>query len=138
MLMTSIEETKALLKKQTESYRQHLKTQVENLTDDLEGNAKKAVFIVGAVVAVVMVVRWLTPKRTKVKIISDSQQAAGDKGVAIVDQPSDNPIIAMIKSAIVSFLLGLARERIVKFLDEFNLKSEAEVQATAQAADSQS
>ena len=105
--------TKELLISKTKEYKDALQNQVSSLGDDLESTAKKSVFVLGAIVAAALVIKLLSPKRPKI-----AKDAKSDS-ITLVNEP-ESPIVSMIKSAIMTFLLNMARERIISFLEELN------------------
>ena len=86
------------------------------MSDNLESTARKAVFVIGAIVAAAIVIKALSPKTKRVKV-----SGVNGTEMMVVNQP-ENGVMAMIKGAIATFLLNLARERIVQFLEELNAR----------------
>jgi len=105
--------TKEQLISKTKEYREALQNQVTHIGEDLQGTARKAVFVIGAVIAAAAIIKILSPKRPKIA------KDAKNEALTLIQEP-ESPIISMIKSAIMTFLLNMARERIISFLDEIN------------------
>lgn len=116
---------KAALSQKSDELKKELETDISAVGDNLESTAKKAVFIVGAIVAAAFVLRLLAPKSKKVKV----NTAGGGQELMVINEP-ENGIVSMIKGAIATFLLNLAKERIMNFLEELNAR-----QAIAQEQD---
>ena len=108
---------KAALSQKSDELKRELETDISSVSDNLESTAKKAVFIVGAIVAAAFVIRLLAPKAKKVKV----NTAGGGQELMVINEP-ENGIVSMIKGAIATFLLNLAKERIMNFLEELNAR----------------
>ena len=88
-----------------------------NVGDNLETTTRKAIFVVGALVAAVFVIRLLSPKPKKIQITN----ANGSQELVQLTQP-DGGVLTMIKGAIATFLLNLAKERIMRFIEEMSAR----------------
>jgi hypothetical protein len=108
---------KEALSQKSDELKRELETDITSVGDNLESTAKKAVFIVGAIVAAAFVIRLLAPKSKKVKV----NTAGGGQELMVINEP-ENGIVSMIKGAIATFLLNLAKERIMNFLEELNAR----------------
>jgi hypothetical protein len=108
---------KEALSQKSDELKRELETDITSVSDNLESTAKKAVFIVGAIVAAALVIRLLAPKAKKVKV----NAAGGGQELMVINEP-ENGIVTMIKGAIATFLLNLAKERIMNFLEELNAR----------------
>jgi len=115
--MSTGSQLKEALSHKSEELRKELEGNINTVSDNLENTARKAVFVVGAIVAAAFVIRLLAPKQKKVRVNSGN----GSQELMVISQP-ENGIVSMIKGAIASFLLNLAKERIMNFMEELNAR----------------
>jgi len=115
--MSSSIELKEALSQKSETLRKELETNINNVGDNLETTTRKAIFVVGALVAAVFVIRLLSPKPKKIQITN----ANGSQELMQLTQP-DGGVVTMIKGAIATFLLNLAKERIMRFIEEMSAR----------------
>lgn len=115
--MSTGSQLKEALNHKSEALKKELEGNINSVSDNLESTARKGVFVVGAIIAAAFVIRLLAPKQKKVRVNSGN----GSQELMVISQPENN-IISMIKGAIASFLLNLAKERIMNFMEELNAR----------------
>ena len=127
MITEQLEQERDNLAARAREIRGTLEGQLGILTKDLMKAKNSLLVIAGVAVAGFIVYRVLSgPARRKVR--------TENGGFAMVAKTRENPFVTMIKSAIASFLLSVAREKLVSYLESLNSKHEAHTANTAQGA----
>jgi hypothetical protein len=115
-------EKKSELIETADALRQKIESQLANIKDETIDNAKKILVIGGASLAVYWLVNALLnddDKAKKPKIDKESTK------VIIQEPAEDSAIFTAIKGAVITFLLALAKEKLMEVLSQLN-KPDAE------------
>ena len=108
------------LEKCNQAYKNALGRQLDNLKGDFNKVGKSALWIGGVLFATFFLVDTLTAKSKSKK--SKAKKEATEPVAKPVKE--DNMLMSAVKEQVIIFLLGLAAQRLSKFLNE--LKSEDE------------
>jgi hypothetical protein len=124
--------TRETLSNRSHLYRDALETQLHEIRDEVTVVGKRIAVIGGAVVLGFALYRVLTRKsRHAQAAVRDAQEQAAQlahqassNGHTLVAPAirSSNPLVETIKSAILSWLLAIAREQMINFLEQLSHK----------------
>ena len=133
MFANTFEDDKELLEMRTKRYKSAISKQFTDLGADMGKVVKGAAIAAGALVvgyAVYAMLSRLTGSKS-------SDEKSGDNQAALVPVVEKESVIAtMIKTAIVSFLLGLAREQLVKYIEAYQKQNDGKLFGSITAKES--
>ena len=112
------------LKRRTSQFKQSITDQLSNLTSDVNKMTRVGLVVAGVAVGTFIVYKLLSSRRSdEVEASLDGEIAFGDHSKKVaVHYRRELPIVTMIKNAIASFILGIARDKIMAFIEEVNNK----------------
>lgn len=110
------------LKARTRELKNSVSQQLSNLSTDTNQALK-----VGLLIAGVAVGAWIVIKLTS----RGGKQVVVSNGAALVPTRSSFPIVDTIRNAIAAFLLGIARDRIISFLERMNQPTDESTSRTS-------
>lgn len=113
------EDEKDFLSQSTDRFKQALENQLQDFKKNAGYWART-----GAIVGGVLVVTYFVTKKVFFSG-KNKKQAAKTDGITIAEPKQDSLIISMIKSSIATFLLSIAREKIIQFIEQMNNKNDA-------------
>lgn len=114
------------LKQKTRELKDSFTNQLNQLTTDTNQAIKVGAIALGIAVGGYIVYRLVSSGGGKKK----KYREASEGNLPVAPEKSGFDIVDMIKSAIASFILSIARERIIQFIERINQKSD---EATASA-----
>jgi hypothetical protein len=112
------EDQKNFLSQSTDRFKQALENQLQDFRKNAGHWARTGLVVGGVLVLTYVVAR---------KIFSDKKSKKAYKADGLVaESKQESLIVSMIKSSIATFLLSIAREKIIQFIEQMNQKNAAE------------
>ena len=102
----------------TQKYRQALEEQASNLKENAMNVAIQGLIFGGLAVGAWLLLKSLTPK-------SEKKESAGTNHLPAAGSGFASGVVASIQGAIASFLLSIAREKIMEVIDKYLEKQNA-------------
>lgn len=112
------------LREKTSELRKTITDQLGHLTADTNQIIKVGAITLGVAVGAWLVIKLAQGVRTKKEVTYTPEGA-------VVTKTSSLPVVEMIKNAIATFLLSIARERIISFMEKMNQKHEESTGSSA-------
>ena len=107
------------LEKSNQAYKNALERQLDNLKGDFNKIGKSALWIGGGLFATYFLVDALTAKGKRKK-----SKAKKEEVEQVTKPVKDNLLMSAVKEQAIIFLLGLAAQRLAKFLSELESEDE--------------
>lgn len=107
------------LEKSNQAYKNALERQLDNLKGDFNKIGKSALWIGGGLFATYFLVDALTAKRKNKK-----SKAKKEEAEQVAKPVKDNLLMSAVKEQAIIFILGLAAQRLAKFLSELESEDE--------------
>ena len=133
MFANTFEDDKELLEMRTKRYKTAISKQFTDLGADMGKVVKGAAIAAGAVVAGYAVYAMLSRLSGSKK---KSENPADNQAALVPLAEKESVIATMIKTAIVSFLLGLAREQLVKYIEAYQKQNDGKLFGSVTAKES--
>lgn len=125
------QQQKDYLSRRTAHFKTAIERSIGDLTQNMSTTGKRVLIGVGVLAAGYIVFRLFSGRNAA------SEATVTEKGTVVVAAETESPIVMMIKSAIASFLLAIAREKIMAYIEQLTRKDEEPRTEPAVAAKSQ-
>lgn len=127
----SMESRREFYEQNIDKYKHAIDDQLSQLTSETKDRAKTGVIVIGAAaVSIWLISKLFSSSKSKKKASSTTsynKDAANAKALYI-QPPKENKMVEMIKAAIASFLLAIAKEKIANFIDNLNASNDGGTQ----------
>ena len=116
---TELQEAKAHLQQAGETFKNALNGQINEIGSEAKRYAK-----IAGITAAVVVTGYLVYALSKGKRYKKSLPETEGRRDILIETRAENPIVTSIKTAIASFLLTIAKEKIITFIEKMTEKHE--------------
>lgn len=119
----SFDERKKVLLDEKDKIQEELNTDFKELKSNAVHYGKYALLAGGAVLTVYVIASLIFPSKKKRKKVFYVPGEGGEKGLISLKEDDRQPaIVRMILSSISTFLLSLAKERLMKIVEDFKTR----------------
>ena len=134
-LLTELEQQKAKLRQSTDAFKSSIEGQISNITDNAIRYTLRGVVFVGVAALSFFAFKFFTRKAEE-EIAGADEHAHRNMPRANNSSFASNPLVQMILSNIATFLLSIAKEQLLTYLDSQLAKNrnEQEQRTAAPAA----